>query len=421
MTGSSDNLSDCQRCELELGAVLLGIADARAVRFVKAHLPGCPECSQVALDLQATMTDLLYVEPVEMAPSARNALLERARQVPLEAEQIKLPVDIQPLPDQVLNSVGRPSRARPSRWGAWIATGLGLAAALGLFVPRLSAGPDIRQADVVISAGDSLVLARSENSRYPLVIRTASGQLRGVELAQARPAWYTEGVYSGGKAYLLDAANERLVVLNVNQGKVERTYPAPGGAAGLAVNDQGIFVKSAASGEMRLFRGESCVVTAIGQPATIPQADYMDAVLAQPNRILTTQHVSGQVVALSVDGSRVLARYQVGGAPVGLASWQGRTLVLDVQGRLLELNASGQITRTLAVPGHPDKFSLMGDHAYLTDRGGRVSEIDLVGLTVTRQRTFGKPMDIVALPDGRLALADATRGLVMLRSDLSEL
>jgi hypothetical protein len=424
MPGDHDNLTDCQRCELELGAVLLGIADLDTEQFVRAHLPTCPACQAQATELRASMQGLLHVQPVPMAPGARSALLERARQVPLETGPDEtMPLDagpVRPVPNVPLSAVS-PSRAWPSRWGAWTATGLGLVAALGLFLPRLNAGPDIRQADVVISAGDSLVMARSENSKYPLVIRTSSGQLRGIKLAQVRPAWYTEGVYSAGKAYLLDAANERLVVLNVDQGKVERTYPAPGGAAGLAVNGEGIFVKSAASGEMRLFKGESCVVTPVGKPATMPQADYMDAVLPQPGRLLTTQHTSGQVVALSPDGSRVLARYQVGGAPVGLASWQGQTLVLDVQGRLIELDGDGQIRRTLNVPGNPDKFSLMGDHAYLTDRGGRVSEVDLVGFTVVQQRTFGKPMDIVALPDGHLALADALRGLVMLNPDLSEL
>ncbi len=427
--GEPTILQGCERCELELGAALLGVADAGTQRLVRLHLSGCPACRLLAAEIQASMDGLLYVTPVPVSPGARSALLERARQTPPQVgpEQTR-PEQASPEPATPGAHV-RPAGTRRGAWSArhtWAAAGLGLAAALWLVAPRLNpdrlnSGVDVRQADVVVSAGTSLVMARSENSRYPLVIRTPAGRLRGVRLDQARPAWYTEGVYSAGRAYLLDAANERLVVLNVAQGKVERTYPAPGGAAGLALSGEGIFVKSAASGELRLFRGDALTVTALAAPTTMTQAECMDAVLPLPGRVLTTQHSSGQVIALSADGRRVLARYQVGGAPVGLLSWRGRTLVLDVQGRLLELGAGGQVTRTLGLPGHPDKFSLMGDHAYLTDRGGGVSEVDLLSFTVVQQRTFGKPMDIVALPGGHLALADATLGLLMLDSDLNEL
>ena len=179
---------------------------------------------------------------------------------------------------------------RPGARRAW-----GVAAVLAAFVFYPAAQPNTRQADVVISAGDSLVLARSDSSRYPLVIRAADGGLRGVTLKQPRPAWYTEGVYSGGKAYLLDAANEQLVVLNMSEGKVEQTYPAPGGAAGLAVQNGSVFVKSAASGEMRIFKGDSCFINKLAKTTPMPQAEYMDAVLPLPDRILTTQHATGQI------------------------------------------------------------------------------------------------------------------------------
>ena len=420
--------NECERCEQELSAVLMGIADVDTERFVRLHLPNCPDCQREATELQASMNDLLYVAPVPLLPGARSAFLDRARQTPLE-EPFELRdspdirgIKVRDVPPKVdAGAPGSHRRPLPPRWGVWVTTAIGIAAALGLLLARTSSDPDIRQADVVVSAGSSVVMARSDVSTYPLVVRTATGQLRGVKLAQAHPAWYTEGVYNAGKAYLLDAANERLVVLDVERGKVERTYPAPGGASGLAVSGRNIFVKAAASGELRRFQGNSTVVTSVAAPAPLSQGDYMDAVLVQPDRLLTTQHTSGQVIALSIDGRRIIGRYHVGGAPVGLESWKQRVLVLDVRGRLLELRPDGQVARTLGVPGHPDKFSVMGDHAYLTDRGGQVSEIDLIHFTLMQQRTFGKPMDIVALPDGHLALADATQGLIMLNSDLSEI
>ncbi|WP_420594692.1 hypothetical protein [Deinococcus sp.] len=418
-------MTDCQRCQEDLDAVLIGIADADTTQFVRRHLTECPECAREAAQLQAVLGGLLSAPAaVPMPKDSRDMLLARARQTPLaSAPEVQRAAPY--IPPQYANGQ-RPPRAaqrarKPRPWAAWGTAGLGLAAALAAFVFYPAAQPNTRQADVVISAGDSLVLARSDSSRYPLVIRAADGQLRGVALKQPRPAWYTEGVYSGGKAYLLDAANEQLVVLNMSEGKVEQTYSAPGGAAGLAVQGDSVFVKSAASGEIRIFKGDSCFINKLAKTTPMPQAEYMDAVLPLQGRILTTQHATGQIFALSADGERVLATYNVGGAPVGLKSYGKSILVLDVAGRLLQLGQDGQIERTLTVPGHPDKLSVMDDEAYLTDRGGSVSVVSLADFQITQQRTFGQPMDIVALPDGHLALADAVRGLVMLDAKLTEL
>ena len=419
-------MTDCQRCQEELDAVLIGIADADTTQFVRRHLRECPACAREAAQLQAVLGGLLIAPAaVPMPKDSRDTLLARARQTPaVSAPQLQRAAPPY-IPPQYANGQ-RPPRAakrarKPGRWAAWGTAGLGVAAVLAAFVFYPAAQPNTRQADVVISAGDSLVLARSDSSRYPLVIRAADGGLRGVTLKQPRPAWYTEGVYSGGKAYLLDAANEQLVVLNMSEGKVEQTYPAPGGAAGLAVQNGSVFVKSAASGEMRIFKGDSCFINKLAKTTPMPQAEYMDAVLPLQGRILTTQHATGQIFALSSDGERVLATYNVGGAPVGLKSYGKSILVLDVAGRLLQLGQDGQIERTLTVPGHPDKLSVMDDEAYLTDRGGSVSVVSLADFQITQQRTFGQPMDIVALPDGHLALADAVRGLVMLDAKLTEL
>ena len=403
-------MNECERCQEELDAVLIGIADADTASVVRGHLNECPDCARHAAELQGVLAGLLHAPaPVPMPAGARERLLASARRVPLKT--VPAPTALPRAP------VARP-RARLGLWGAGV---IGLAAALGLFALR-AAQPSIQQADVVVNAGGgALVLARSEASRYPLIIRASTGELRGVALTQPKPAWYTEGVYDQGRAYLLDAANNRLVVLNVAAGKVERTYPTPGGAAGLAVSAQGVFVKSAASGELRVFKGETCFINKLAQSAEMPQAEYMDAVLPLPGRILTTQHTTGQVFSLSANGEEVLATYGVGGAPVGLKQWNGKILVLDVQGRLLQLSADGQIQRVLSLDGHPDKLSIMDNEAYLTDRGGSVSVVDLRRFVVTQQRNFGKPMDIVTMPDGHLALADALRGLVVLRPDLSEL
>lgn len=419
----SDRQRACQECQDELDAVLIGIADADTAQAVHQHLATCPDCTRRAAELHQVLGGLLTATPaVPMPTGARDRLLESAR---AQSQIAQVPAPTPPVLPPRLPTTARSSsaqaRSTPRRRALFGAAGLSAVAALAAFLLWPAAQPSLKQADVVINAGGKLVLARSEVTPYPLVIRSASGKLSGVAIKQSLPAWYTEGVYSGGKAYLLDAANEQLVVLNVASGKIERTYPAPGGAAGLAVQDGSVYVKSAASGELRIFKGESCYINKLSKPSKMPQADYMDAVLPLPERILVTQHTTGQIFALSPDGEKVLATYQVGGAPVGLQSWNDQVLALDVQGRLLELGPQGQVQRSLKLSGHPDKISVMDDRAYLTDRSGMVSVVDLKAFKVTTQRTFGKPMDIVALPNGHLALADAVRGLVMLNADLSEL
>ncbi|TSA82463.1 hypothetical protein FNU79_13930 [Deinococcus detaillensis] len=411
----------CQDCQAELDVVLIGIADADTARAVRQHLTGCPDCARQAAELQQVLGGLLTALPAVPLPSgARERLLESARAQPLAPVAQSQPAARPTPPSRTLPS-RTPPRLFSRRRTFSLAAGLSAAAVLAAFLIWPAAQPSVKQADVVINAGGTLILARSEAMNSPLVIRSADGKLSGVAVKQLLPAWYTEGVYSGGKAYLLDAANEQLVVLNVASGKIERTYPVPGGAAGLAVKDGSVYVKSAASGELRIFKGASCYINKLAKPTKMPQADYMDAVLPLPERILVTQHTTGEIFALSPDGEKVLAVYPVGGAPVGLQSWEGQVLALDVQGRLLELGPQGQVERSLKLSGHPDKISVMKDRAYLTDRGGMVSVVDLRTFKVTQQRSFGKPMDIVAMPNGHLALADAVRGLVMLNADLSEL
>ncbi|UQN07015.1 zf-HC2 domain-containing protein [Deinococcus sp. QL22] len=404
-SGKGIDNSDCEACREDLSAVLLGIASEAEAERVQAHLQTCATCQREAAELRQVLGGVLQAAP-EIAPPAelRARVLNSARSSNLQHH---------PIPQSA-------PRKRPNL-ALWLPTSLGLAAAVAAFV--LWPQPAPTRADVVVSAGDSVVFASSKSSGAPLTIRSAGGQLRRVNMETPQPAWFTEAVFAVGRAYLLDAANNQLIVLNVAQGKIERRFATPGGAAGLAVEDGRVFVKTASSGELLVFGGPNDAATTrriLAKAAPMPEAECMDAVLHVGNRLWATSHSTGQVFVLSADGGQLLDTYAVGGAPVGLEQWSGGVLVLDVQGRLLELAEDGQIRRTLKLKGNPDKFSVMDGKAYLTDRGGTVSVVDLQTFRVTRQRTFGTPMDIAALPDGHLALADATRGLLMLMPDLSD-
>ncbi|ULH14112.1 zf-HC2 domain-containing protein (plasmid) [Deinococcus sp. KNUC1210] len=404
-------MNTCEECRDALPAFLLGDATEQEAQSVRGHLATCPDCTAEAAELSRVLTGLLHAAPeVAPPPALRARLLASAA-----ASEAPKPLSLPAAPASRASSAGR----------GWAALGLGLAAALGAGLLALNlwpASPVLRRADVVVAAGSQVVIATSNASRDSLTIRRSDGHLERVSLAQARPAWYTGGVFEGGRAYLLDAANERVVVLNMGRGRVEGTMPAPGGAAGLAVLGGRVFVKTAASGELLTFGGGTLNAvshTSLAAPTQLAQHDLMDGVLALNGQLYTTQHTTGQVFVLSDDGQKLLHTYAVGGAPVALEAWKGRLLVLDVKGRLLELNGSGRIVREVKVVGTPDKLSVQGGSAYLTDRSGAVTVVDLARFTVTQRKMFGTPMDIVALPGGHLALADAVQGLLMLMPDLS--
>ena len=421
-------MNACERCRELLEAVLLGQATSQETAFVRAHLPGCPDCRAQAQKLQGTLDALLHAAPALTPPPQLRArlLASAAATPPARPAQIES--------GQTGSAQTRPAQAMPVRpRRLWPALGLAAALGAGLLTAgllRSVGGNDtaLRRADLVVAAGPQLVVATSGTQAAPITIRQPGGRLVRVALTQPQPAWYTAGVYDGGRAYLLDAANSRVLVLNLARARLEGSLPAPGGAAGLAVLGGRVFVKTATSAELLVFgEGSSAGVASfrrtLARPIRepMPPEACMDAILPLGGRLYVTQHTGGQVFALSADGRRTLATYRVGGAPVALRDWQGQLLVLDLHGRLLALDSQGRLLRELKVPGTPDRMSVMHGSAYLTDRGGAVTVIDLKRFVVTGRRTFGKPMDIAALPDGHLALADAERGLLMLNADLSVL
>ena len=71
---------ECQRCQDELDAVLIGIADAPTRQVVLAHLASCPDCAREAADLQQALGGLLHAPPpVPLPTGARERLLASAR------------------------------------------------------------------------------------------------------------------------------------------------------------------------------------------------------------------------------------------------------------------------------------------------------------------------------------------------------
>ena len=82
-------------------------------------------------------------------------------------------------------------------------------------------------------------------------------------------------------------------------------------------------------------------------------------------------------------------------------------LALDAGGRLLRLNAGGEVIRSWPLPGHPDKLGVNGSVALVTDRAGQLTRIDLVSGEL-HPMSLTHPMDVVALPDGTFAVAEGS-------------
>ncbi|GHF39498.1 YVTN family beta-propeller protein [Deinococcus metalli] len=269
---------------------------------------------------------------------------------------------------------------------------------------------------VVVSVDGPLVIASNDHAGTISVVQggrvTAS-----VPSGGAQTAWFTEGVRLGGHVFLADAANDRVLEVRTSPLGIVRTYPVPEGVAGLTASstaDGGhVYFKSVRGQVGTLDGARVTIATAPGMPL----ADVMDGVLLLNGTLYVTHHLSGDLCLLDPDTLAVRARVSLGGMPVALAPVRGGLLALDVTGRLLRLDLAGQITRTWTVTGHPDKLTVNGDSALLSDRGGMVTRIDLRSGQVTQVKVT-HPMDVTTLPDGTYAVAEGGRGLRVLDARL---
>lgn len=367
---------------------------AALTRAAQAHLDTCAACRAHEALLRDLELALLEAVPPAPPPEALRA--------------------------QVLTAARRTPAARPARrwWPAALGAAAiaGLVASLGLFTPSRSVAATLPDPAVVVSAGGALVVASNDHAGTISVIR--DGRVSAsVHTDGRQTAWFTEGVRLGDHVFLADAANDRVLDVQTTPLRIVRTYAVPDGVAGLSASSGGaggrVYFKSVRGQVGTLGGAQVTVATAPGMPL----ADVMDGVLLQGGTLYVTHHLSGELCLLDPDTLAVRARVPLGGMPVALAAVQGGLLALDVTGRLLRLDPAGRVTRSWAVGGHPDKLTVNGDVALLSDRGGTVTRVDLrTGQVQTMQVTH--PMDVVTLPDGTFAVAEGGRGLRVLDGQL---
>lgn len=359
----------------------------------RAHLGACPACAAELALLREVALALLEDVPEVAPPAALRA--------------------------QVLERAAAPLTTRRAPW-PWLlgaaAMLTGLLALSGVLGPGGGVAATLPDPAVVVATGTGVVVA-SNDARGTVTLVQGGRPRATVRTGGRATPWFTEGVRLGGRVYLADAANDRVLELGSDPLRLLRTVPVPDGVAGLTA-------QSGPGGGRVYFKGARGTVGVLGgRQVTIatapgmPLADVMDGVVLSGGRLWVTHHLSGEVCVLDPETLEVRARHVVGGAPVAIAALPGGVLVLDLQGRLLRLGPDGQVTATWPLPGTPDKLTLNGPLALVSDRAGRVTSVHLETGKVT-PLTATKPMDLEALPNGTFMLAEGGRGVRVLGADL---
>ncbi len=438
---TNDNATQNSRDDIQelLPLYVLNELSSQEKLEVEAALQGDSELQSELEDLRQVLLGLHFTPVVtEPLEGHKQRFIERVQ----GSSVVALPTPSQLVPSSNSETRVAPSRTAQSRPSSvsrtarrapvpWLPVGIGVAVALGALtvlrtgpssalVPTLvNVAPD---AAVVVSSGDSLVFASNVQGDYPIVVMDKSGKMHPIKVApMAKNYWFTEAVADGGKVYLSCGANHMILVVDVAKGVVSSIEKAPVSVAGLSAKNGKLWMKGAANGQLSTLEKGNVQTREIGKASTMPLADYMDAVLPLEKTVWVTHHANGELIALNSSTLEVQQRIELGGKPVALDRWNSKIVVADVSGKLLWLSESGQLERTLKLEGHPDKLAVQGDFAYLSDRSGTVSQVNLKSGTLERKVKFTHPMDITALPNGHLALADGPGGVKMLNADLKVL
>jgi YVTN family beta-propeller protein len=418
------SIADRQHLQELLPAVILGIASSQERREVMLALETDPELQREARQLELALTGLAATEAVPAAPAGLKAKV--MAQIRAESSGGSTP---QPEPVSQTVTKLEPVKVQRRNPLVFLAAGIGLAAAIaGLMILRAPAAmPD---ASVVANTPNGgLIVANNGARATPVTFIAADGARRNVSFKLDKPASFTRAVSNQGLSYVLDAANEKLFIIDEAKGTLIDEWPAPAGASGVAVDGDTVVVMGAASGTALTFRknglGSKTMVEARISKANpkMPLEDCMDAAVIVGNRAYVTHHDSGTVSEIDVSSGKERARFAVGQKPVSLAVDGATLYVLDLTGTLYKLEReTGHVLGRLKLEGMPDRLTLAPGVAYLSDRAGFVTAVKTEPLQVlARKKLADKLMDLTPMPDGHIAVAAADKGVMILNDKLERL
>jgi YVTN family beta-propeller protein len=423
--------ADRQHLQELLPAVMLGIATPEERRQVLLALESDAELRREAHEFELALAGLGATEAVPAPPAGLKAKL--MAQIRAESSGGSQP-KFEPIPEVPSVQVPAVTRLEPIKVQrrnplAFLAVGIGLAAAVaGMLITR---GPaSMPDASVVANTPNGgLIVANSGARAAPVTFIAADGARRNVNFKLDKPASFTRAVSNQGLSYVLDAANEKLFIIDEAKGEMIDEWPVPAGPSGVAVNGDTVVVMGAASGTALTFRrnglGSKTMVEArISKPnLKMPLEDCMDAAVIIGNRAYVTHHDSGMVSEIDVTSGKERARFAVGQKPVSLAVDGAVLYVLDLKGTLYKLEReTGKVLGRLKLEGTPDRLTLAPGVAYLSDRAGFVTAVKTDPLQViARKKLADKLMDLTPMPDGHIAVAAAEKGVMILNDKLEQL
>ncbi len=422
------------RLELQeaLPAVILGVATLEERRAVEALLKTDLEFAREAKELEAVLTVLGTSEAVPVPAGLKAKIMAQAK---LETQS-----PAQPRETRANTSSAPISRARvsaPRSIMQRFAPALYIVGAIAVFsvlslMPNLfKSAHDPVNASVVTSTRDGgLVYANSGAVVTPVVLISSSGQRQAIKFPTGKPCYFTNAVSLDGYSYLLDAANNKLFIIDETKGAMIDDWDVPAGAAGLAVQGSTVIVKSSESGIVLEFKrnkdGKTMLEARIAPEkptATMPMDDLMDDLLILGARVYATHHVMGTVSVLDRETNKEINRFNIGTAPVALGQYGENLIVLDYAGALIAVKAStGKLVQTLKLEGQADKMTIQNGIAYLSDRSGFVTTVNLEQFKVENRKQFGSnARDVSPMPDGHVAVAAGEGGVIVLNDKLEKM
>jgi YVTN family beta-propeller protein len=420
--------ADRQHLQELLPAVILGIANPDERREVMLALETDVELQREARELELALTGLGATEAVPAAPAGLKANVMAQIRAESLSESVPKPAPVPQVPTVIKLEPVKVQRRNPL---AFLAGGLGIAAAIaGLMILRVPATATMPDASVVANTPNGgLIVANSGARATPVTFIAADGVRRNVSFKLDKPASFTRAVSNQGLSYVLDAANEKLFIIDEIKGEMIDEWPVPAGASGVAVDGDTVVVMGAASGTALTFRknglGSKTMVEArISKPnLKMPLEDCMDAAVIAGNRAYVTHHESSAVSEIDVTSGKERARFAVGQQPVSLAVDGATLYVLDLKGTLYKLEReTGKVLGRLKLEGTPDRLTLAPGVAYLSDRAGFVTAVQTEPLQVlARKKLADKLMDLTPMPDGHIAVAAADKGVMILDDKLERL
>jgi outer membrane protein assembly factor BamB len=415
-----------------LPAVILGVATIEERMAVKALVKTDLEFAREAKELEAVLTGLATTEAASVPAGLKAKVMAQAK---LESES-KIPAR-----ETRANTSSAPtSRARASaprsimqRFAPalYIVGAIAIFSVLSLMPNIFKSAHDPVNASVVTSTRDGgLVYANSGAVVTPVVLIRSSGQRQAIKFPTGKPSYFTNAVSLDGYSYLLDAANNKLFIIDEAKGAMIDDWDVPAGAAGLAVQGSTVIVKSSESGIVLEFKrnkeGKTMLEARIApeKPATaMPMDDLMDDLLILGDRVYATHHVMGTVSVLDRETNKEINRFNIGTAPVALGQYAENLIVLDYTGALIAVNAStGKLVQSLKLEGQADKMTIQQGIAYLSDRSGFVTTVNLKQFKVENRKQFGSnARDVSPMPDGHVVIAAGEGGVIVLNDKLEKM